>query len=119
MTRSIQPEFAKRVQRITTVDAPTGKSFYKLIRAEYVPNGGERFGPNHHILVDVWDEEGNRLFDVPVVFFWQGSSHVELTGKRGQPYAADFAMFAAGHAYGVRVGQFNGESDEVDRKSVV
>lgn len=103
--RDISPEFRRRVPDIILRDPPQAGDYYALILAEYVPDGAARFGPDHHILVDVWDAEGNREFGTPVHFTYPQAPPVsEVVNKRGVPYGADHALFNAGHVVGVWVG---------------
>lgn len=68
-------------------------------------DGPMDIGGNHHIYVDVWDEQGNRIVGVPVIFYSNSEEWPAATeAKRGEPYAVNMPMSAGGHAYGVRVG---------------
>ena len=58
-------------------------------------------GGRHHILVDVLDEAGARLVDVPIRVYWSGGeATLNTQAKPGEPYAADFAMFSIAPSYG-------------------
>jgi hypothetical protein len=101
--REISEEFKQRVPRLDFLPATRTQPYYRLIKAEYVPDGARRFGPDHHILVEVLDKEGQRKMGVPVRFYW-GDGHTDVpTNKVGGPYAADYGMTSAGHGFGVFV----------------
>lgn len=85
-----------------------GETYWKLVKAD----GPEEWGGRHSVFVDVWDEQGNRIVGMPVTFWWNNGSDTKPTElKEGEPFAVDFPMYAAGEAYGVRVG--NGFTDQV------
>lgn len=85
----------------TKADVAPGKPYWKAILAE----GPEEWQGKHSIFVDVWDERGNRIPGVPVTLWWNGGQETKNTEKKtGEPFAMDFPMYAAGEAYGVRVG---------------
>ena len=77
-----------------------GQPFWKITLAQ----GPMNIGDNHHIFVDVWDEQGNRLVGVPVIFFSPDEEWpAQTSAKPGESYAVDFPMYAGGNAYGVRI----------------
>lgn len=87
-----------------------GQVYWKLISAE----GPDEWGGRHSVFVDVVDEQGRRLIGVPVTFYWNGNDVQKLTEpKAGEPWAVDFPMYAAGSAYGVRVGDDIARSDQL------
>lgn len=99
--------------RGVTVSPAQEQQAWRITKAEYVPDGAQRFGPDHHILVEVLGKDGNRKMGVPVRFTWGSGSDVVATNKHGGPYAADFGMTAAGHSYGVRIDEEGAGSDSV------
>ncbi len=112
--RDISPDFRKRVPIVNLVTPPAGVSYYALIRAEYVPDGASRFGPDHHILVDVWGVDGQREINTPVNFTYpSGTPVVVLVNKVGVPYGADHALFNHGYVVGCWVGTDRAASDYV------
>lgn len=111
--RNISEDFKQRVQNnINFLDLKPGQRGYRLIEAGYYPDGASRFGPDHHILVEVLDANGNRQMGVPVHFYWgNGEAPPVATNKVGGPYAADYGMTSAGHSFGVWVGNDRAASD--------
>lgn len=77
-----------------------GQGYWRLESAA----GPLEYGGRHHIYVDVIGEAGQRLTGVPVSFYWDdGYSIVRTETKPGEDAAANFPMYAAGRAYGVRI----------------
>lgn len=109
----ITEAFKRRVPTITLVEPQHGTYYYRLLHAEYVPDGARRFGPDHHILVDVLDETGKREMGTPVNFYWADGMEIALVHKTTEPYGVDYAMTSAGHGFGVWVGNFRQNSDDV------
>lgn len=109
----ISADFRRRVPTITLVEPKSGPFYYRLIRAEYVPDGARRFGPDHHILVDVLDESGKREMGAPANFYWGSDMKITPVNKVSEPYGADYGMTSVGHGFGVWVGNFRQNSDDV------
>lgn len=75
------------------------QGYWRLVRAQWYNE--DEAGGRHHILVDVLDEAGARLVDVPIRIYWSGGEAMLNTqAKPGEPYAADFAMFSIAPSYG-------------------
>ncbi|MBI1298785.1 hypothetical protein GC175_27940 [bacterium] len=89
-------------QRHTTLIEATvqpQQGYWRLVRAQWYDE--DEAGGRHHILVDVLDEAGARLVGVPIRIYWSGGeATVNTQAKPGEPYAADFAMFAVAPSYG-------------------
>jgi hypothetical protein len=111
--RKISEDFKRRVPQITFVAETPGKTHYRLTKAEYVPNGATRFGPDHHMLVEVLGTDGKRKMGAPVNFYWGSGNEITPINKVKEPYGADFGMSNAGHSFGVWVGNFREASDDV------
>lgn len=111
--RAISDDFKRRVPSVVAVVPEPGKRYYRLIQAEYVPDGARRFGPDHHILVDVLDANGNRQMGTPINFYWADGSDIVPINKVSEPYGADYGMTSAGQGFGVWVGNFREASDDV------
>ncbi|MCC6454179.1 MAG: DUF3380 domain-containing protein [Caldilineaceae bacterium] len=111
--RKIDADFTRRVPKFTPYKEVPGRKVYRLIKAEYVPDGARRFGPDHHILVDVLDASGKRQMGVPVNFYWDSSMFTTPVNKTSEPYGADYGMNAHSQSYGVWVGNFREASDDV------
>lgn len=80
-----------------------GQPYWQLVEAA----GPMEIGGNHHLYVDVWDEHGNRIVDVPVLFYWfdteRHTDRKETEPKPGDTFAVDLPMYAGGNAYGATV----------------
>ena len=111
--RDITAAFKQRVPHFTAYQELPGRQVYRLIRAEYVPDAARRFGPDHHILVDVIDEAGKRLMGVSVNFYWGDGMEIARVNKVAEPYGVDYGMNRHSHSYGVWVGDFRQASDDV------
>jgi hypothetical protein len=58
-------------------------------------------GGRHHILVDLLDQEGRRMVNIPVRMYWSGGETIIHTqAKENEAYAADFGMFDVAPSYG-------------------
>jgi hypothetical protein len=76
-----------------------GQGYWRLISARWFDE--EEAGGRHHILVDLLDEEGKRMVDLPVRIYWAGGETIIHTqAKPNEPYAADFGMFTVAPSYG-------------------
>lgn len=88
----------------TPATVTPGQEYWKLVQAD----GPQDIGGNHHVFVDVWDENGVRKVGVPVAFFHfkdgePRTDRKKTEPKTGEPYAVDWPMYAGGNAYGVYV----------------
>ena len=89
--------------RIEDLLAITAGAEYTLARAGW--RDPEEANGAHHILVDVLDEEGDREVGAAVVVFWaDGSTTLIIEEKPGEPFGANFPMYATLGSYGARVG---------------
>jgi hypothetical protein len=95
------PELAAFGAKFTACAVTPGEPHWQLV----VADGPMDIGGNHHIYVDVWDEAGNRLVGVPVIFHSAEETWpVPTEAKPGETQAANLAMSAGGNAYGVYIG---------------
>lgn len=106
--RSLAPgiteDFLQRTKAAVTLVADKPR-YFALIEADYVPNGAQVFGPDHHILVDVLDTNGKRMMGQPVVFqAGNEPAEVKAIDKKEPAYGVDFPMFRAGYGHFVFVG---------------
>ncbi len=96
----MSPELVAWGATYTPAEVEAGQSFWKLIIAD----GPMNIGGNHHLYVDVWDEQGNRIVGVPVLFYWNdGEDEHKTEVKHGEPYSVNLPLSAGGNAYGVMV----------------
>jgi hypothetical protein len=80
----------------------SGQWYWRLIRTEWVEESG-----NHHIYVEVLDENGNRSFGQTIVIEYGGVPHYEtypLPDKLGEEYAYNFVMNDLLGSYTVYIG---------------
>jgi pSer/pThr/pTyr-binding forkhead associated (FHA) protein len=83
--------------------ADASSTYWRLVRGRWEDE--QEAGGTHNIYVDVLDEAGIRLLGQPVIVTWGDGSHQGETGdKPAGEYPFNYPMYAAGHAYSVRVG---------------
>jgi hypothetical protein len=89
-------------QRDTVINATSvmpGQSYWRLVSGVWYDEGQSE--GKHHVWVDLIDEQGNRLVNVPVRFYWKDGEVIRYTQEKpGEPFAADFDMYAVAPAYG-------------------
>lgn len=91
----------QRGTSLTEAAVGPGQGYWRLVRAVWF-NEQEAQG-RHHIFVDVLDADGKRIPGVPVRIYWNGGETTVTTQQKpGEPYAADFGMFAVAPSYGAR-----------------
>lgn len=84
----------------TPATVEPGQEYWKLVQAD----GPMDIGNNHHIYLDVWNRDGERIVGVPVQLFWADGTETFISEpKTGEPAALSIPLYAKGHAYGVRV----------------
>lgn len=77
---------------------PAEPGVWRLIRARWLDEA-ESAG-RHHIYIDTLDADGKRVTGVQVRIAWAGGEATVTTeAKPGEPYAANFPMFAIAPAY--------------------
>lgn len=75
-----------------------GEGYWRLVEARWFDHN-ESEG-RHHILIDSLDANGQRQSGVPIEIRWRdGSATVESEEKVGEPFAANYAMYALAPAY--------------------
>ena len=80
----------------------SGQWYWRLIRTKWQEESG-----NHHIYVEVLDENGNRSFGQTIVIEYGGSPHQEtypMPDKLGEEYAYNFVMQGLLGSYSVSIG---------------
>jgi len=88
-----------RGARIIPADVSPGQGYWRLIRARWYDP--EESDGKHHIFVDIRNASNERQVGIPVRFFWSDDSYLTVTeAKPGEPYAANFPMYAIAPAYG-------------------
>lgn len=111
--RQITDDFKKRVPTINLIGDDFTQPYYRLVKAEYVPDGAKRFGPDHHILVEVLDENGKREMGITIHYWWGSGANNKPTDKKDGPYASDYDMPNDGYSYGVSIQDGDYHSDSV------
>jgi hypothetical protein len=88
--------------RLEEAQVSSGQWYWRLIRTEWVEYTG-----NHHIYVEVLDENGSRAMGQTMVFEYGGSPHYEtypMPDKLGEEYAYNFVMGDLLGSYNVYIG---------------
>lgn len=88
--------------RLEEAQVSSGQWYWRLIRTKWLEESG-----NHHIYVEVLDENGNRSFGQTMVFEYGGSPHYEtypMPDKLGEEYAYNFVMGDLLGSYNVYIG---------------
>jgi hypothetical protein len=96
--------------RLEEAQVGSGQWYWRLIRTKW-----QEFSGNHHIYVEVLDENGNRSFGQTIVFEYGGSPHYETypsPDKLGEEYAFNFVMGDLLGSYHVSIGGDN-PSDKI------
>ena len=92
------PRLDQRGAFLIPAEVTEGEGYWRLARAVWY-DAVESQG-RHHIFVDVLDSAGERQVGAPVLITWRDDAATIMTqAKPGEPYAADFAMFALAPAY--------------------
>lgn len=92
------PRLTLRGATLVEAGVPSGQLYWRLIEARWLDEA-ESDG-KHHIFMDVLDGDGVRKVDVRLRVSWAGgASYIWSQEKPGEPYAADFAMYAVAPAY--------------------
>jgi hypothetical protein len=91
----------QRFASLTEASVTPGEGYWRLIKARWLGPGEAAavHGPDHHILMDVLDEEGERLTGIRIIVTNGGASTVITEEKPGELWATDFPMFAVAPAY--------------------
>ncbi len=90
--RDIDPRATRRGVNVIT---PRGIPLTWRVKSVqwYNEQEADRLGPDHHIMVDVLDEQGKRLVGVPLLVGWPSDEARILTeAKPGEPYSANYPM---------------------------
>jgi hypothetical protein len=88
--------------RLEEAQVSSGQWYWRLIRTKWVEYTG-----NHHIYVEVLDENGNRSFGQTIVFEYGSVPHYEtypMPDKLGEEYAYNFVMGDLLGSYNVYMG---------------
>lgn len=105
LTRTIDPRATARGVTIETPQMTPGKQFWfvKEIRW-YDSEEANRLGPNHHIMIEVVDQLGKRIADLPFLVTWPGGqTTIHSEKKQGEPYNANFPMTPSRNEFSVTV----------------
>lgn len=91
LERQIDPRATQRgvvIQRI-----PAGKA-WRVVKVQWYDEAeADRVGPDHHILFDTLDEQGNRVTDLKIQVRWpSGFTDVRSEAKPGEIASANFPM---------------------------
>ena len=88
------PRLTARGVRSLACAVLPGQSYWRLVKGQWLDTQeAKQFGPNHHILVDALDEQGQRVVGTSLIVTWpSGSDHITTKGNNGYPWAADYPM---------------------------
>ncbi len=87
----------ERGAALVPAQVSSGQGYWRLVKAAWydeIESQGK-----HHIFVDTLDISGQRQIDVPILIVNGGSFTITTEAKPGEPYAANFPMFARAPAY--------------------
>ncbi|MCX6045916.1 MAG: hypothetical protein NT075_12445 [Chloroflexi bacterium] len=88
----------QRGAKLVLAQVTPGQGYWQLVQAVWF-DSKESQG-KHNIFVETLDADGARQVGVPILIQWSdGSTTVTTQAKSGEPYAADFAMFALAPSY--------------------
>ena len=77
---------------------PAEHGAWRLVRARWLDE--QQSAGRHHIYLDTLDADGERVTGVTVRIAWAGGEATVTTeAKPGEPYAANYPMFAVAPAY--------------------
>jgi hypothetical protein len=75
-----------------------GQGYWRLVEAQWFDH--QESQGRHHIFIDSLDAAGQRQSNVPIQIRWRdGDSLVQTEEKAGEPFAANYAMYALAPAY--------------------
>lgn len=115
LERDISADFKRRVDSIGYVRPTPGQRYYALVEAGYYPppQGAQKYGPDHHILVDVVGLDGKRKLGETVTFFTMDGKKPKPIDKPNEVYGVDQDMYQVGYAWGCWAGTKSDDSDSV------
>lgn len=100
----------QRGAQLVRATVTPGQGYWRLVSARWYDH--VEAGGRHHILIDTLDGAGKRRTAVPVQIGWRdGAAIVHTEQKNGEPFAANYPMYALAPAYHV----FPAEGAPADR----
>ena len=88
---------------LTRAQAQPGQSVYRLVAARFQDETESKM--MHHIFIEVIDEYGQRMLNIPVVMAWADGQATAVTENKPAPeYAANFPMYDYLGKYSAYVG---------------
>lgn len=92
------PRLEARGARLVKASVANGQGYWRLVKAEWFDRDESQ--GRHHILLDTVDQEGERTTNIPVRIRWNdGEAIVHTEAKPGEPFAANYPMYALAPAY--------------------
>jgi hypothetical protein len=92
------PRLVQRGAGFILVDPAPEQGYWRLVTARWL-DAVESQG-RHHIFVEILDKEGKRQTGVPIAITWNdGAFTLVSEAKPGEPWAANFPMFALAPSY--------------------
>lgn len=106
------PRLTERGARLIKASVAPGVGYWRLVKGRWYDEV-EATG-SHHIFMDLTDQAGQRITNVPIAVRWaDGEAKVLTEQKANEPYAANFAMFTVAPAYSAQPSA-NGPADRVE-----
>lgn len=99
---------ARLTARGVTIETPPiapGQQFWRVVKARwYDEQEADALGPDHHIVADVLNYEGERVVGVSLNVKWPTDDHdIWTEAKPGEPYGANYPMSPSRNEFSVRV----------------
>lgn len=93
----------------TPAQVGPGQIYFKLLHAE----GPMEWGGRISTFIEVLDMAGQRLVDIPVLWWNGGEVEKKTEPKPGDPFALDIPMYAKHNSYGVKIADGDIPSDSI------
>lgn len=99
--RILDPRLDALGVALQPADVAEGEAYWRIVEIRWYDE--EEAEEQHAILVDVLDEEGNRLINQPVRIWWDGGGEQLAIENNSADYGASTPMLAAGQFYSLQV----------------
>lgn len=101
LPRFWDPRLTERGAGLVAAQVTPGEGYWHLREARWF-DAQEAQG-RHHILIDLHDANGERMINQPITVAWaDGAATVITEAKTGEPYAANYPMYALAPAYSAK-----------------
>jgi hypothetical protein len=98
------PRLDQRGATLVEASPAPGQGYWRLVEARWLDEAeADACGPDHHILMDVLDDTGERVVGLPIRIGWFGDyATVYTQAKPGELAAADYPMVHVAPTYNAR-----------------